>query len=363
MKVLLLSDTYSEHTEKWAVGLSQNGVEVGVFSFNRASYPWYEREGITVFFEPEERINAESFLTKLSYVKYVTVLNKIIKHFKPDILHAHYATSYGFIGAITGFHPFALSVWGTDVFDFPKRSRFHTRIFQYNLKKADAIFSTSEIMRDEVKRYTGKEVIVTPFGVDTSKFSPPTVHAKNENCIHVGTIKPIEDIYGIIQIIDAAEILTKKYPSLLFKFWLIGPGDTDRYRKIIEEKGMNSIFELTGRIPFDQIHDYHKKLDIFLNVSIVDESFGVAAVEAMACERPVIVTDAPGLKEVTGNGECGIIIPKGDAESLAQNIKKLADDRSLREELGKKGKKRVMEKYDWNNNLELMIVEYKKLMK
>lgn len=363
MKVLLLSDTYSEHTEKWAVGLAQNGVEVGLFSFNKASYPWYEKEGITVFFEPEDSINAESFLTKLSYVKYVSVLNKIIKHFKPDILHAHYASSYGLIGAMTGFHPFALSVWGTDVYEFPKKSRIHKRIFQYNLKKADIIFSTSEIMREEVNRYTKKEVRVTPFGVDTTKFSAKNMVASGDNCIHVGTIKPIEDIYGIMQIIEAAEILSKEQTDQKYKFWLIGPGDTERYKKIIEQKGLSDQFEITGRIPFDQIHDYHTKLDIFLNVSVVDESFGVAAVEAMACERSVIVTDAPGLKEVTANGECGIIIPKGDSVQLAQSIKKLANNGSLRNEFGKKARARVIEKYDWKNNLELMIMEYKKLLK
>ena len=44
MKVLLLSDTYSEHTEKWALGLASKGIEVGLFSFNKASYKWYENK-------------------------------------------------------------------------------------------------------------------------------------------------------------------------------------------------------------------------------------------------------------------------------------------------------------------------------
>src|SRR5438105_2510828 len=115
MKVLLLSDTHSEHTEKWARGLADKGIEVGLFSFNKAAYEWHQYERITVFFEPEDVINADRFLTKLSYLKYVSILKKIIRHFKPDILHAHYATSYGLIGALSGFHPFVLSVWGSDV--------------------------------------------------------------------------------------------------------------------------------------------------------------------------------------------------------------------------------------------------------
>ena len=81
MRILLLSDTYSEHTEKWALGLANKGVEVGLFSFNKASYDWYAHPNITVFFEPAKKINAESTLTKLAYLKYVTILKKIIKHF------------------------------------------------------------------------------------------------------------------------------------------------------------------------------------------------------------------------------------------------------------------------------------------
>ena len=57
MRILLLSDTYSEHTEKWALGLASNGVEVGLFSFNKASYPWHQNKtNITVLFEPENQL-------------------------------------------------------------------------------------------------------------------------------------------------------------------------------------------------------------------------------------------------------------------------------------------------------------------
>src|SRR5688572_24406093 len=150
MKVLLLSDTYSEHTEKWALGLANAGIEVGLFSFNKASYEWYNHPGITVFFEPDKKINAESTLTKLAYLKYVSILKKIIRHFKPDILHAHYASSYGLVGALSGFHPFVLSVWGSDIYDFPRRSKLHKRLIQHNLRKSDMIMSTSHIMKEEI---------------------------------------------------------------------------------------------------------------------------------------------------------------------------------------------------------------------
>ena len=183
MKILLLSDSSSEHTEKWALGLADKGFKIGLFSFNKASYEWYNHKNITVFFEPEKKINAEGTFTKLSYVKYVSSLKKILGIFQPDILHAHYATSYGLLGALSGFKPYILSVWGADVYEFPNKSKLHKRLFRYNLKKASVIMSTSYVMREEIKKYTSKEVVVTPFGVDVAKFSNQPNPAKKENCI------------------------------------------------------------------------------------------------------------------------------------------------------------------------------------
>ena len=223
--------------------------------------------------------------------------------------------------------------------------------------------STSEIMKTELQRYTAKEVSVTPFGVDTKVFSKKTPKLVANDCLNIGTIKPIEEIYGISNIIDAAELLVKKFPDKKMKFWLIGPGEIEMYKKTIVEKGLTNYFEVPGRIAFEKIDEYHNMLDIFLNVSIVEESFGVAAVEAMACEKPVIVTDAPGLMEITDNGKFGIVIPKGNTNALVEAIEKLMDDPAFASDLGKKARQRVLEKYDWENNLALMYNEYKKLCK
>jgi glycosyltransferase involved in cell wall biosynthesis len=364
MKVLLLSDTYSEHTEKWALGLASSGLKIGLFSFNKASYEWYNHKNITVFFEPEHKINAESTLTKLAYLKYVSVLKKIIKHFQPDILHAHYATSYGLIGAMSGFSPFILSVWGSDVYDFPRRSKFHKKILQFNLKKADLLMSTSIVMKEELKRYTKQEILVTPFGVDTTIFCKKDNKLKVPGTIYIGTIKPIEEKYGIVHIISAAKLVIEGDPHHTYKFMLIGGGSNlNLYQSMIDKLNLTDYFEITGRIPFVEISNYHNLLDIFLNVSIDDsESFGVAAVEAMACEKPVIVTDVGGLLEVVNHGEYGLVVKKGDPSALATAIRQLVDDRDAAQKLGEKARQNVLTHYDWRNNLQKMISAYENLL-
>ncbi|MGZ3920776.1 MAG: glycosyltransferase, partial [Bacteroidia bacterium] len=143
MKILLLSDTNSEHTEKWALGLADKGFKIGLFSFNKAGYPWYNHPNITLICESEESISADKNSTKFGYLKNVRTLKKVISKFKPDILHAHYATSYGLIGALSGFHPYVISSWGTDVMKFPQKNFVAKSILKYNFRKADLLCATS----------------------------------------------------------------------------------------------------------------------------------------------------------------------------------------------------------------------------
>ena len=93
------------------------------------------------------------------------------------------------------------------------------------------------------------------------------------------------------------------------------------------------------------------------------ESFGVSAVEAMACEIPVIATKVAGFQEVVRDGETGILVDVDDVQAMADAIKKLYDDKELREQYGKAGRKRVQNLYDWNENVDEMITLYRNVSK
>ena len=75
-------------------------------------------------------------------------------------MHAHYASSYGLIGSLMNFSPFVLSVWGSDVFEFPKLGIINKLVLKYNFFKADKILSTSNIMAKEIQLYTNKDIEV-----------------------------------------------------------------------------------------------------------------------------------------------------------------------------------------------------------
>ncbi|MDI1354706.1 MAG: glycosyltransferase [bacterium] len=361
MKVLLLSDTYSEHTEKWALGLAQRGVEIGLFSFNKASYDWYSHENITVFYEPENKINAESMVTKLAYLKYVGILKKIIKHFKPDVLHAHYATSYGLVGALCNFHPFVISSWGTDVMKFPNKNFVAKSLLKYNFKKADALCATSQTIKDCIQDIIQKEVSIIPFGIDLNQFCPTPVQSlfEDEDFV-IGSIKPLETIYNIDVLIRSFANLHKKYRFL--KLLIVGEGSEEaKLKLLVEEQQLSKSVVFTGRIPFADVNRYYNMLDVLVNISEY-ESFGVSVAEAMACGKPVVVTNVGGLNEIVKDNSVGLKVEVRNMEQTSEAIELLISDEKTYHEISANARKHISEHYNWKNNLDQMMAIYTDLI-
>lgn len=105
MKIFFLADINSSHTRKWVKGFLQNGLVVRVFSMSAPREDWFTALDVQcVYFGADPNLqDKQSALAKLSYLKAVKRVKKEIKTFSPDIVHAHYATSYGLLGALSGF--------------------------------------------------------------------------------------------------------------------------------------------------------------------------------------------------------------------------------------------------------------------
>lgn len=368
-RILLLSDIDSAHTRKWALSLAERGYEIGIFSLRKSENSWFRNfPQLTVFdaFGFGKEKFREGSRSKLSYLKLVPYLRKVIAEFKPDLVHAHYATSYGLLGVRSRFHPLIISVWGSDIFDFPKASWLNKRLVIYNLKRADRIFSTSHIMKAEILKYVNREVEVTPFGTDVSVFSQKTAPALpgTENAKVIGLVKSMEDKYGISVLIHAFALVKKEFAEPL-KLLLAGSGSKlETYRSLAKELKLENDVIFTGQVPADEVAMYHNRFDIFASVSVLDsESFGVSLVEAMACERPAVVSSVGGLKEVAVDGETAIFVPPNDPEKTAAALLKLLRDPALAKKMGEAGRARVLALYDWKKNLDAVELLYRDLLK
>ena len=368
MKIMLLANANSIHTQRWAKGLGERNLKVFVFSFAETENdPFKDIENIELYafgFSKEFTKNNESKISKLGYLKVLPTLRKKIKEFKPDILHAHYASSYGTLGALSSFHPFIISVWGSDIFDFPKKSLLHTKLIEFNFARADAVLSTSIAMAAETKKYTKKNIQITPFGIDLNRFKPLKVHTLFEkDDIVIGIVKALEKTYGVEELIRAFAILQKKWNELHLRLLIVGEGTQEEYLKqLAVDLQISQQTKFTGKIAYDKIPQFHNMCTISVFPSM-NESFGVSVIEASACEKPVIVSNVGGLPEVVENGVTGIVVPPSNTLELSKAIEKLILDKTLRIKMGKAGRDRVETMYNWENNVSEMIDIYKGIVK
>ena len=364
----MLADLNSIHTQKWAEALAKNDLKIAVFGLSPlADKERLNSENIEIYSSKfkESFVSGkyEGSLVKLSFLLSIFRLRKVIEKFKPDVIHAHFASSYGLLASILNFKPFVLSVWGSDVFVFPQKSILHRAIIKFIFSRATKILSTSHIMALECNKYTDKNIEVTPFGIDLSKFQPAKNKTGlfNEGDLVLGTVKTLEDKYGISYLIDAFSILVKKNNHTNIKLLIVGSGSKELiYKDQVNKIGVQELVTFIPKVSYKEVPDYLSILDIYVALS-VQESFGVAIIEASACEIPVIVSNVGGLPEVVDHGITGIVVPMKDSKSAAVAIEELILNKEKRISMGKSGREKVRAQYDWNENVKLMMEIYKSL--
>jgi L-malate glycosyltransferase len=362
-RVLFLADIDSSHSRKWITGVAERGFEVAIFSLRKSESNWFRNYPTIKVYDADwfskEKFSKSSF-SKLSYLKLTGAVKKAIADFKPDLLHSHYATSYGLLGVRSGFHPHIISAWGSDVFEFPKKSFLHRFMVKRNLRKADAVFTTSEVMKTELLRL-GREAVVTPFGIDTTQFSQrPSVMFDAETKV-IGTVKSLENVYGIDTLILAFEKLRPKYDGKL-KLVICGEGTQEgSLKKMAMNTACADDIIFTGRIAQEEVPKFLNQFTIFANLSR-QESFGVSVLEAMACALPCVISDAVGLKEISANGQCAAMVKAEDADGASKVMQELLADPASARMLGDSARQRVVNYYDWRNNLDKIVILYRQII-
>lgn len=347
LKICFVAPSDNYHIEKWCRWFSSHGHEVYVISFADTMI-----DGAVVYGLGASVDVLGSDWGKIKYLTYSGKIKHIVKEIQPDIVNAHYATSYGTAMALSGLKGYVLSVWGSDVYDFPNKSFFHQAMLRFSLFRAGHIFSTSHDMARETGKYTNKTIEITPFGVDMEMFSPDKRQRKHssEDFI-VGTVKALTPKYGIEYLLKAIAIIKSDYPQIPVKLRIAGKGSYERiYEDLAKSLGIEDITTWLGFIPQEQAAVEWANMDVGIVASTLDsESFGVSAVEVQACGIPVIISNVPGLMEATSPGQTSIVVPRKNEKALAEAIVQLYKDEALRIKMGKKGRNFVMENYELNH--------------
>jgi glycosyltransferase involved in cell wall biosynthesis len=365
MRLLWLADANTAHTERWVNALADRGHEILLFSLtNPLPGRLPARTGVrleTAGLSSELAYSAEGGARKLWYASALPKIAALQRRFRPHVSHAHYASSYGVLGMLAQLRPRVLSIWGADVYNTPHRSVLHRWIISRSIRSADMVLSTSYIMREQGLRLCRREIDVLPFGIDTSAFAPAATGSRTSTVI--GTVKSLEDKYGIDVLLHAFASLRRERASAALHLLIVGGGSLEHaLKELAQSLGIAPAVTFAGRVPYARAPEMHNSLDIAVFPSVEDsESFGVSVIEAQACARPVVVSRVGGLPEVIIEGETGLIVPPRDARALASAIGLLLDDPARAAAMGLAGRRHVTANYDLGACVDTLEGHYAKL--
>ena len=257
---------------------------------------------------------------------------------KLDLIHVHYAIPHASAAYLAkqilkykGIHvPVITTLHGTDITLVGRDPSFEP-VVTFSINESDGVTAVSESLRDDT--YSSFEILsnieVIPNFIDLERFQKqPKEHFKLAICpngekllMHTSNFRKVKRIEDIIQVFAKVQ---KQVPS---KLLLVGDGpERSGIEALCRDLGVASDVRFLGKL--DTIEEALSLADLFFLTS-EKESFGLAALEAMACEVPVISSDAGGIPEVNIHGVTGYVSKIGDIDDMVANTVKILTDETL----------------------------------
>lgn len=343
IRICYIGDGGSIHTQRWITHFAGLGHDVHLIT-NRD----VKLDRVTVHY-----IGGKG---TIHYIKRVLKSRRLIKDIKPDIVHAHFVTDSGFIGAMSGFHPFVVSPWGSDIVRQPEESAVFRFMVKYALRKADVIQCGDENGAARVKSLIGWDdtVRIVGWGIDTDMFQP--AGSRKDGEIRILYLRISHDNYNTSVLLKAMPEILRKHPNV--KFTILKKGEQiERTLEAIEKMGMHDRIELIDFVPHEKLAGLLNSCDIYVDTFYTEtpgSGLGITALEAMSCGLPVVVADTQGFDESVKHMESGYVYKGRDHSLLADAIDKVVSDADLREHMGANARKYIVNSQNWNKNMKKM---------
>jgi glycosyltransferase involved in cell wall biosynthesis len=157
---------------------------------------------------------------------------------------------------------------------------------------------------------------------------------------------------GSFEYFKGIEFLLRSIPALQGKIRVLIVGDgmlRPQYMKLVEDLGIADRVSFPGLADDELLARYYNLCDIFiLPSSDRTEAFGIVLIEAMACGKPVVASNLPGVRTVVEDGKNGFLVKPGDAADIADKLQRLIGRETVRREFGRRGREKVLERYTWD---------------
>ncbi|GAB3530610.1 N-acetyl-alpha-D-glucosaminyl L-malate synthase BshA [Pontibacter brevis] len=257
---------------------------------------------------------------------------------KLDVLHVHYAIPHASAAFMAkqilktkGINiPVITTLHGTDITLVGKDASFEP-VVTFSINQSDGVTAVSDSLRTETYEYfdINQDIKVIPNFINLEKFKRQkkehfrmAIAPSHEKLlVHTSNFRAVKRVQDVIQ------IFAKVRKHIASKLLLVGDGpDRPKMEKLCRELGICQDVRFLGKL--DAVEEVLSIADLFLMPS-EKESFGLAALEAMACEVPVVSTNAGGIPELNVDGDTGFTSPVGAIDEMVEKALYILDDENL----------------------------------
>jgi N-acetyl-alpha-D-glucosaminyl L-malate synthase BshA len=279
-----------------------------------------------------------------------TKMAEVAAYERLEVLHVHYAIPHAISAYLAkqilkSQLKFVTTLHGTDI-TLVGRDESYLPITKFGIEASDGVTAVSKWLKDEtaINFSTEKAIEVIPNFVDPDRFHHDRANlfhlfdvVDDKLLCHVSNFRPVKRIMDVLAIFER---VAAKVPSRLI---MVGDGpDRSRAEAFCRDHNLRDRVFFLGNVP--NLEEVVGSADVFLLPSDA-ESFGMAALEAMASEVPVIGTRTGGMPEVVIDGESGYLFPVGDVDAMADCAIEILRDDDLRRKLGRTGREVAVDRF------------------
>lgn len=342
----LLGDATSPHIQRWAREMCARGWRVSLVTARPAPIDGVEQ---TVL-RPVRR--------SAQWLLRAGVARRAITALSPDIVHAHYTTSYGYLGARAGRHPLVMTAWGSDLLVTPHASPWMRWLTAWTLRRADLITGDSQSLVDAAHSHQPTAPVhCIHWGVDLERFAPVPWDTKPG--FEIVSLRSWEPNYNIPTLIDAVAQLHQAQPPLPLHLHLLGGGSMEaQLRTQVAARGLQALVTFHGRQDDAGMARVLARCKVSVSVPTQDAT-SVSVLESMACGLAVVATQLQANAQWL---EPRWLVPARDSAALAQALAQLAQDDAAAEASGARNAALIQREGDRRQQMDRMDALYRQLL-
>lgn len=365
LRLAFFGDPNSIHVRRWAGWFAERGHATWLL----------EPEGLEIGPGLPARLSVERFrpyyagwFRPVGYLAERRSLARAVARLAPDVVHGHYLTEYGWHAWMSGFHPYGITVWGSDVTISLRRSRRTALYGRVALGAADLVTGDSASLVEDVIRAGAPRdrTHLVQFGVDTRRFAPgPDPEALRARLGLAGkrvlfSPRLIRPLYRHGVAVEALASLPDDYVLLMGRYQV----DETELAAVLgraEALGVAGRVVVVPSIDHAEMPDFYRLAAAVLTIPTTDAT-PVTLLEALACERPVVATDLPSVREWLGDLDPASLVPVDDVRATGEAIARIAA-RPVTEQaaIGRRGREIVEERAGQDANMSAVEAIYRDL--